>query len=255
PCSASDPSLNQCVEKVISVAGPLFADGIPALGIAPLDPVQLGTVNVDSPALKIIFTDTKGKAILDFTANVTLKAHYDMNGQILILPIRGNGQAKIKITNLNIVVKYDFETREGHWVITGYKDHYKMDRAQFKFQNLFNGNQQLASTTERFTNENWQIIMSEIAPGAIKQIIQSCVDKVQQFFSAIPAKELLLQSSDNPHGNQHKLGVCDTGHRARCLRTNHQSLCGRVQETICCCAGQRASSTLIHTTLLKIILC
>lgn len=51
-----------------------------------------------------------------------------------------------------------------------------------------------ASTTERFTNENWQIIMSEIAPGAIKQIIQSCVDKVQQFFSAIPAKELLLQS-------------------------------------------------------------
>lgn len=45
--------------------------------------------------------------------------------------------------NLNIVVKYDFETREGHWVIIGYKDHYKMDRAQFKFQNLFNGNQQL----------------------------------------------------------------------------------------------------------------
>jgi hypothetical protein len=39
-----------------------------------------------------------GKATFDFTANVTLKAHYDMNGQVLILPIKGNGQAKIKIS-------------------------------------------------------------------------------------------------------------------------------------------------------------
>lgn len=40
----------------------------------------------------------KGKATLDFTANVTLKAHYNMDGQVLILPIRGNGAAKIKIS-------------------------------------------------------------------------------------------------------------------------------------------------------------
>lgn len=40
----------------------------------------------------------KGKAVLDFTANVTLKANYVMDGQILILPIRGDGQAKIKIS-------------------------------------------------------------------------------------------------------------------------------------------------------------
>lgn len=42
----------------------------------------------------------KGKSILDFTANVTLKAHYDMDGQVLILPIRGSGQARIKISEL-----------------------------------------------------------------------------------------------------------------------------------------------------------
>lgn len=44
-------------------------------------------------------------------------------------------------------MKYDFETKEGHWVVTGYKDHYKMDRAMFKFQNLFNGNKQLGKIT------------------------------------------------------------------------------------------------------------
>ncbi|KAI8422079.1 hypothetical protein MSG28_009969, partial [Choristoneura fumiferana] len=161
PCSASDPELNKCIQKAVAEAGPSFADGIPALGIATLDPVQLGTVLVNNPSLKITFTDTvvtglrgfkvnsfkmspeAGKATFDFTANVTLKAQYDMNGQVLILPIRGNGQAKIKITNLNILIKYDYETREGHWLVTGYKDSYKMDRAQFKFTNLFGGNKQL----------------------------------------------------------------------------------------------------------------
>lgn len=209
PCSASDPNLNSCIEKSIALAGPTFAQGIPALGIATLDPVQLGTVLVNNPSLKITFTETvvtglsgfrvnsfkmhpdAGKAVFDFTANVTLKAHYDMNGQVLILPIKGNGQAKIKITNLNIVIKYDYETKEGHWVVTGYKDTYKMDRAQFKFTNLFGGNKQLADTTNRFTNENWSLIMQEIAPPAITEIIRKCIDEVKKLFATIPAAELL----------------------------------------------------------------
>ncbi|KAG6440857.1 hypothetical protein O3G_MSEX001447 [Manduca sexta] len=211
PCSASDKNLNECIQNVIAVAGPKFADGIPELGIAPLDPVQLRTVQVNNPALKITFTDTvvtglrgfrvnsykinpdKGKASLDFTANVTLKAHYDMDGQILILPIKGNGNAKIKITNLNILVKYDFDTVDGHWIVTNHKDSYKMDHAQFKFTNLFNGNKELSQTTEKFTNENWEIIMQEIAPPAIKQIIKSCIDVVQKLFGAVPANELITQ--------------------------------------------------------------
>uniref|UniRef100_A0A0K8TU43 Takeout Protein n=1 Tax=Epiphyas postvittana TaxID=65032 RepID=A0A0K8TU43_EPIPO len=209
PCSASDPELNKCLEKAVSEAGPSFADGIPELGVATLDPVQLGTVLVNNPSLRITFTDTvvtglrgfkvnsfkmnpeAGKATFDFTANVTLKAHYDMNGQVLILPIRGNGQAKIKITNLNILIKYDYETREGHWVVTGYKDSYKMDRAQFKFTNLFGGNKQLAETTNRFTNENWSIIMQEIAPPAITEIIRKCIDEVKKLFATVPAEQLL----------------------------------------------------------------
>ncbi|XP_053604578.1 circadian clock-controlled protein daywake-like isoform X1 [Plodia interpunctella] len=207
-CSESDPNLDHCIEDVIRAGGPQFADGIPELGIAPLDPLQLGKVVVNNPSLKLTFTDTvvtglrgfrvnafkmqaaKGKAMIDFTANVTLKAHYDIDGQVIILPIRGNGPAKIRITNLNIVIKYDFDTQDGHWVVTNYKDTYKMDRAQFKFSNLFGGNKQLAETTHRFTNENWEIIMSEIAPGAIKGIIKSCVDVVNKFFSVVPAADM-----------------------------------------------------------------
>ncbi|XP_031766573.1 circadian clock-controlled protein daywake-like [Galleria mellonella] len=209
PCSASDSNVDQCIEKVIQAGGPQFADGIPELGIAPLDPLHLGTVVVNNPSLKLVFTDTvvtglrgfrlnaykinpsKGKATIDFTANVTLKAQYEIDGQVIILPIRGSGPAKIKITNLNIIIKYDFDTKDGHWLVTSYKDNYSMDRAHFKLNNLFNGNKALAETTHRFTNENWEIIMQEIAPPAVKSIIKNCVDVVNTFFQAIPARELL----------------------------------------------------------------
>jgi hypothetical protein len=40
----------------------------------------------------------KNKATFDFTANVTLKANYVIDGQVLILPIKGSGPAKIKIS-------------------------------------------------------------------------------------------------------------------------------------------------------------
>ncbi|XP_022121609.2 circadian clock-controlled protein daywake isoform X1 [Pieris rapae] len=208
-CSASDPNLSQCVEKVIAVGGGKFAKGIPELGIASLDPVHLGRVVVDNPALKLTFDDTvvtglgdfvvnsfkidteKGKATLDFTANVTLKAHYDMDGQVLILPIRGNGDAKIKITNLNIVIKYDYKTVDGYWTVTGYKDSYNMDRAHFKFTNLFNGNKELADTTVKFANQNWRLIMQDIAPPAIEHVVQKCVDEVNKLFKAVSATDLL----------------------------------------------------------------
>ncbi|CAG9787546.1 unnamed protein product [Diatraea saccharalis] len=209
-CSSSNPHLDQCIEQVISAGGAKFVEGIPELGVAPLDPLQLGKVVVNNPALKLTFTDTvvtglkgfklnsykmngaRNKATIDFTANVTLKAHYEIDGQVLILPIRGNGPAKIKITNLNIVIKYDFDTKDGHWVVTNYKDNYKMDHAYFKFSNLFGGNKELADTTHKFTNQNWEIIMQEIAPPAIKGIIRSCVDVVNNFFGSVPATELLL---------------------------------------------------------------
>lgn len=69
PCSKSDPQLSECVQKVISVSGSKFTEGIPELGIAKLDPVELGTVVVDNPSLKITFADTVVTGLKDFKVN------------------------------------------------------------------------------------------------------------------------------------------------------------------------------------------
>lgn len=48
-----------------------------------------------------------------------------------------------------------------------------------------------ADTTNKFANENWNLIMDEIAPPAIKGIINHCVDVVRKFYSLVPASDLL----------------------------------------------------------------
>lgn len=48
-----------------------------------------------------------------------------------------------------------------------------------------------ADTTIKFLNENWSIIMQEIAPPAIDQIIDKCIGEVDKFYQAVPAEQLL----------------------------------------------------------------
>lgn len=68
-CSSSDEHLDKCIEKVVQAGGPKFAEGIPELGIAPLDPLQLGTIVVNNPALKLTFKDTVVTGLKGFRLN------------------------------------------------------------------------------------------------------------------------------------------------------------------------------------------
>lgn len=81
---------------------------------------------------------------------------------------------------LNFTIQY---TMKSYWI-----QNVALHLTHFIQQTLFIP----AQTTERFTNENWEIIMSEIAPPAIKQIIRKCVDVVSTFFGAVPIPDLLL---------------------------------------------------------------
>ncbi|CAH0399972.1 unnamed protein product [Chilo suppressalis] len=231
-CSASDPHLNQCIERVISAGGAQFADGLPALGVAPLDPLKLGKVVVDNPALKLVFTDTvvtglkgfklnsykmnaaRNKATIDFVANVTLKAHYVMDGQVLILPIRGDGPAKIKINGtrlLQIQQPLQWKQAAGGDDPQVHEPELGADNAgdraarhQGHHPELRGRRQRLLrqsagrgatpvndETIHRVINENWEPVIRDIAPVAFEHIIRACVDECNKLFAAVPAAELL----------------------------------------------------------------
>lgn len=48
-----------------------------------------------------------------------------------------------------------------------------------------------ADMTHKFLNENWSMIMQDIASPAVKEIVKACVEKVKKFYAQVPAAELL----------------------------------------------------------------
>ena len=53
-----------------------------------------------------------------------------------------------------------------------------------------------AETTLEFANQNWQQLMDELSPSAIKQIVRTVVKALNKFFSIFPIDTLIKGYSD-----------------------------------------------------------
>ncbi|XP_028177870.1 protein takeout-like isoform X2 [Ostrinia furnacalis] len=213
PCKQGDAA---CLKSSAQAALPIIAPGIPELGIKPLDPLRLDLVKGDQGGLQLSFRDTvltgmkgctvenvkhdltKGKSLVVIKCSVNLQGNYKLGGQLLILPIQGEGKYTINIQDIVIKTYSDITTVEGadgkpHWHITDWRNSYQVKTGtQFQFDNLFNGNKVLAVPVHDFVNNNWREVMQEIAGPIVRAIVAAVVDDVEALYKAVPAEELFI---------------------------------------------------------------
>ncbi|CAB3236079.1 unnamed protein product [Arctia plantaginis] len=217
PCDLKDSKFSECVKQQIESALDKFTKGIPEMGVPSIDPVELENIYIDGSGLNLSFTEpamhglsnskltdlqveigkTEETFSLAFKGNMSLTAKYVVDGRILILPITGKGDAivdaqgvEVKIDSKLVHVK---DSDGGlHFKLVHPKYKYTIDRTIFDLKNLFNGNKQLAHTTLQFANENWQQLMDELSPPAIKQIVRTVVKAINKFFSKVQIKDIVL---------------------------------------------------------------
>lgn len=67
---------------------------------------------------------------------------------------------------------------------------FKTRRMYFRLANLFNGDRLLGDTTNRFLNENWRDVYSELRPAVSKSIADMNKSVVKPVFDKIPFAEL-----------------------------------------------------------------
>lgn len=111
-----------------------------------------------------------------------------MNGQVLILPITGDGKATLILENVDIVIKLKPKT-------DSLKVDMELEKANIHLTNLFNGNQQLSDTMNVFINENWRELFTELKPAlayAIEEIGKSIMNRI---FNKIPYYDSYIESS------------------------------------------------------------
>ncbi|XP_046978162.1 circadian clock-controlled protein daywake-like [Vanessa cardui] len=202
-----------CLRLSSQYALPIIAAGIPSLGMSSLDPMAMKQVKAVQSGLKMDFKNTTVRGLrnckvlelrrfthkteIDLKCSVTLIGYYSLNGKLLVLPIEGQGKYKIKIQDVIVKVVLDIEEVESdgelYWKVKGFKQTADVvGRAQFNFQNLFNGNRQLSDPVHEFANTNWKDIFQEVAPPIVNTIVSQIVDETIKFFDKVPIRQLVL---------------------------------------------------------------
>ncbi|KAJ0179413.1 hypothetical protein K1T71_005125 [Dendrolimus kikuchii] len=216
PCSYDNKDLGACVKTQIENSLNSFAKGIPELDVPSLDPVQLDNIIIDGNGLKLAFTNASMHGIsnskltnlkvalgkmdeafsLSFKANLSLTAHYEADGQILVLPIKGNGDALVFAQGCEVTIDSNLvhykDGKGEHLKLKSPNYKYTFERTVFHLENLFNGNKQLSDATLEFANANWQQLMDDLAPPVIKKIVKTAVKSINKFFAGVTIQQIVV---------------------------------------------------------------
>ncbi|KAL1132412.1 hypothetical protein AAG570_010367, partial [Ranatra chinensis] len=209
-CSRNAADLNECVVKSGQEAIPKFINGDPKYRVPNLNPLEITELQVNQGTKQVglkltlrnakiygmknaIFkkarTDLKNRHIeWDFEVpRIEILGDYTVEGQVLILPITGNGKGNITITELIITYKYDWKLTEKKgkefMELTKSELLFENGRTYFDLKNLFNGDNLLGSNMNRFLNENWKEVTREVGPAvgeAIAEVFKIILTNIAQ---------------------------------------------------------------------------
>ncbi|XP_004932673.1 protein takeout [Bombyx mori] len=205
---------SECLKSTVQETIPIFSKGIPSLNIEPIDPLKQDKVVVELPGgfkVELLNGTVTGfrncivdsvsyndeEAEMKFHCNLTIKGKYKAKGQILIVSINGDGDAKIKITDVALMLKVKFEDveRDGevYQEVKSYSLDYKNEgRVTFFLTNLFKGNPEISKAVLSFINENWRQLTEEFGKPVVDELVRLVFEVVKKFFTSIPKKELFV---------------------------------------------------------------
>ncbi|GBP47827.1 Circadian clock-controlled protein [Eumeta japonica] len=177
PCNDTSSA---CLIKATQDALPDFVKGLPHLGVPTLDPYDLD----------------KSRFVLRFHCNITIKGQYTAIGRFLVFQIDGEGDAKIKLTNLNMTVDINTKYVKGedskwHFALKDYSYTFDYgDKMTFMLSNLFKQSKELTDTVLMFLNENWRIVAEEFGKPIVDYSVDLAIRTIEKFFLVVPYEEL-----------------------------------------------------------------
>ncbi|XP_063709108.1 protein takeout-like [Culicoides brevitarsis] len=217
-CHANDPKLNECVKKSILNLRPYLSNGIPALSIPSVDPLEIpkislqqdsGPINLNSRfenikihglshfrirAVRIDPEKAKFRLRLWFP-ELHMVADYYVKGKFLMVPMVGNGKSTGNFSDVDAIASLKAErfNRDGREFLR-IKDifaEFNIGHASVRLDSLFNGNQELSDTLNQFLNQNWKAVTAEIKPELEEFISNFLNETTSNLFNRYPYEQLL----------------------------------------------------------------
>ncbi|XP_054730600.1 circadian clock-controlled protein daywake-like [Anastrepha obliqua] len=200
------------------------ATGIPELDIPSIEPLVVEKIEMlgdKNSALKVdlVMTDVKfhnytkpkittikgftkdlSKPMKIVTQNInprlTIKSKYKVDGNILVLPIKGEGELTLTLDNVKtrFTTTLHAEQRDGKQflIIDNIKIETQVDKATTDMTNLFNGDKALSESILKVLNENWRVLSDELTPIINEAVANKLKEVMAKFFKDIPYEDYFL---------------------------------------------------------------
>ncbi|KAH8420573.1 hypothetical protein KR009_011536, partial [Drosophila setifemur] len=201
-----------------------FKNGIPERQVPPLDPMELGTMRIesgghsDSLNFRLLMTQAKMHGMSDTVVVKSMKgfhgdlttplkltmviespdlevhAKYDVDGKLLILPIVSKGDIVIKLQGVSArsrILVEPVKRNDGHSYlnITDFKTVSKLKSGSFDLNNLFSENTELRESTLRVLNQEWDALAADVQPAINEACGRTFRAILQSLWQDIPYDE------------------------------------------------------------------
>ncbi|KAI5646096.1 hypothetical protein NE865_01989 [Phthorimaea operculella] len=210
-CKLSDAN---CMKESSQAYLNTFLAGFPEIGVRRLEPIMIDKMDVSDAGLKLILTngttsgldtcrvkkmsyDTQknrltGKAQCDLRLDGT----YEMSGQLLILPIVGNGPVHVKLRKIVLNIDADMEeiVTDGktYWNIKSWTHTFTLkEKAYVEFGNLYPDNQLLGDAARDVISQNSNEIIYSIGAPVVKGVLKIVLNTLNKFFNSVPNADLI----------------------------------------------------------------
>nr|XP_015836387.1 PREDICTED: uncharacterized protein LOC103312190 isoform X2 [Tribolium castaneum] len=136
---------------------------------------------------------------LNFTITMPqfkILAQYQLEGQLLLIPVHGKGDATLLLKNVTGVAFLPLEkyTKKGltHLrIVDGKVTLPKTDLLYMNFQNRENRSQEFSDMINKVLNDIWQAIFNDVKSGYESFFTEITVSLAGKFFDKVPLSEML----------------------------------------------------------------
>ncbi|XP_068086535.1 protein takeout [Anabrus simplex] len=214
-CKLNDPSFNECALRVARETVPNILKGDRKYNIPNLNPLKvteikvaqgndltltlkdIDIIGIPDVEIKEVKMDSKtlDTELHVFFPSFGIIGKYDINGKILVLPIKGDGNINLTQTDLDVVYKVKLPKKtkaDGKEYLSPEdgKVDFKTSRSYINLDNLFNGDKALGDNTNKFLNENWMDVIQELGPPVGEAIAQIISEILSGVLDVVPADEV-----------------------------------------------------------------
>ncbi|XP_059049445.1 uncharacterized protein LOC131844548 [Achroia grisella] len=218
-CPREEKALGRCLRDALNTYIPQLATGVPEYGVPSCEPLEIPALSVQqstgpisvtssytevtvkgpsSMRVKDIKVYSKKKMVVGkiYIPELRMKGNYALSGQLLMLPIKGDGKFTARYGDIDATVTIILGRQPRHNDVDALSCedldvNFHIGYASMKLENLFGGDEELGNTMNMFLNENWEKLAEELKgpmEEALRDFLKPLADHA---FSTLNAEDIL----------------------------------------------------------------